>query len=158
MLIAGTGMVVACSAAPSNDPSTTAPTSAPTPTMSNADGRVLTVSGDECVNASGYVYAQRGDLSLGPFMSDALSLPAGYSEAKLWVASQRDGRDEAKLTILRLDGSTEQQSRPSGEAFVDNARQFYPGTIRVQPAGAYRIDVRVGPDHICVVAGFTLSR
>lgn len=118
----------------------------------------MTVSGDECVNTSRYLYAQRGDLSLGPFMSDALSLPVGYSEAKLWVASQRDGRDEAKLNVLRPDGSTEQQSRPSGEAFVDNARQFYPGAIQVQEAGAYRIDVRVGPDHICVVVDFTLGR
>ena len=36
---------------------------------------------------SGYVYAQRGDLSLGPFMLDALAIPVGYFEAKLWVAS-----------------------------------------------------------------------
>lgn len=157
VLIAATGMAAGCSASTSSGPAT-AMTSEQTLPPSNANGRALTVASDECVNTTGYQYAQRGGLSLGPFMSDALSVPSGFAAAKLWVASQRDGHDAALLSIVGPAGSTEQQSRPPGEASVSNARQFYPGTIQIQEAGAYRIDVRVGKDRVCVIADFTVGR
>lgn len=92
----------------------------------SVDERPLTVTGDGCEDASGHSYAQRGDLSIGPFMSDALSIAAGNRAAKLWIASQRDGRDDAQLAITGPAG-TAHQARHSDEAFVSNARQFYPG-------------------------------
>ena len=125
----------------------TAAVSTPTP--------ALTVPGDECVNSSGYSYAQRGDLSAGPFTREAVVLPPQRTEAKLWVASQRAGQDDAALTIVDPSGKTERQIRKSGDAIVVGTPQFYPGIIRVGPPGPYRIDVRVGPDHLCVLVDYS---
>jgi len=149
----------ACSQAPtSSTPTASKPTTAQDSLPSAAATTpALLVVNDDCANTSGHQYAQRGDLSIGPFMSEALSLPKGYAAAKVWVASQRDGLDNASLTILGPDGMTEQQTRPSGQAFVSNARQFYPGEIQVRVSGTYRIDVHVGPDHICVIAHYSLT-
>ena len=134
--------------------STTRTVATPTATVSTTTAG-LTVPGDECVNSTGYAYAQRGDLSAGPFTKDVLLMPPQRTEAKLWVASQRAGQDDASLTIVDPTGKTERQIRKSGDAIVVGTPQFYPGIIRVGPAGAYRIDVRVGPDHLCVLVDYS---
>ena len=115
----------------------------------------LTVPGDECVNSSGYTSAQRGDLSVGPFTRDLLLMPPERTEAKLWVATQRAGQDDAALTIVDPAGKTERQIRKSADAIVAGTPQFYPGIIRVGPPGPYRIDVKVGPDHLCVLVDYS---
>lgn len=74
----------------------------------------------------------------------------------MWIASQRDGHDNAEVTIVRPDGTTERKARASGTATVSDARQFYPGTIQIPATGPYRIEVQVGPDYICVLADFTV--
>ena len=135
-------------------PSTTRTVATPTAAVSTTTP-ALTVPGDECVNSSGYTYAERGDLSAGPFTRDLLLMPPQRTEAKLWVATHRTGQDDAALTIVDPTGKTESQIRKSGDAIVVGTPQFYPGIIRVGPAGAYRIDVRVGPDHLCVVVDYS---
>jgi hypothetical protein len=134
--------------------STTRAVATPTAAVSTTTP-VMTVPGDECVNSSGFSYAQRGGLSAGPFTRDLLLVPPQRAEAKLWVATQRSGHDDAALTIVDPTGKTERQIRKSGDAIVVGTPQFYPGIIRVGPPGAYQIDVRVGPDHLCVIVDYS---
>lgn len=158
----GAGLVLAvacaCSQSPPDAAASHTPSSAPNATAA-ASTSPLFVSGDECVMASGHDYAQRGDLSVGPFFADAINAPnsARATAAKVWVASQRDGRDDALLTVTSPDGATERQTRKSGEAFVETAKQFYPGTIHLSGSGPYRIDVRVGPDHLCAIVDYRVE-
>jgi len=152
---AGTGSCSTDSAAPDTPPASTTRTVATATAAASSTTPGLTVPGDECVNGSGFSYAQRGDLSAGPFTRDLLLMPPNHTEAKLWVASQRAGQDDAALTIIDPSGKTERQIRKSGDAIVVGTPQFYPGIIRVGPPGPYRIDVRVGPDHLCVIVDYS---
>lgn len=109
---------------------------------------------------SGYGFAERGDLRVGPFFAEALSVPRSTSAAaaKVWVASQREGPGDALVTVTRPEGATERQQRKPGEAFIEGAKQFYPGTIQLSGSGAYRIDVRVSTDHLCVIADYRIEK
>jgi hypothetical protein len=157
LVVAAAAATGGCSTddAPPDAPTASSRTVATPTTAVSTTTPVLTVPGDECVNGSGFSYAQRGDLSAGPFTRDLLLLPAQRTEAKLWVASQRAGQDDAALTIVDPTGKTERQIRKSGDGIVVGTPQFYPGIIRVGPPGAYRIDVRVGPDHLCVLVDYS---
>lgn len=96
-----------------------------------------------------------GVLSAGPLSSDTLRRQSDDSlERKFWVASQRAGREDAQLVVTNPAGVQSRQVRRSGEAFVANAKQFYPGTIHLDGAGSYRIDISVGADRLCVVADY----
>lgn len=158
LVVAAATATAACSTDDAGPDAPSSPTarSVATPTTAVSTTRpALTVPGDDCVNGSGYTYAQRGDLSAGPFTRDLLLMPPQRTEAKLWVASQRAGQDDAALTIVDPTGNAERQIRKSGDAIAAGTPQFFPGIIRVGPAGAYRIDVRVGPDHLCVVVDYS---
>jgi hypothetical protein len=109
----------------------------------------ITVAPKTCPDASGITIASDGVLSLGPFSS-----PQPGAEQKLWVASQREGADDAILRVTDPTGHTTRLVRPSGQASVDNAAQFYPGTIPVTTSGQYKLRVTVGHDEICVTAAF----
>ena len=153
-VIAAIALTGACSQGTRPDTSTTVSTpgvALDTPTELNT--AALQVTEDDCVNASGHLLARRGNLSVGPFLPAALS--AEPAAAKVWVASQRDGHDDAALTILRPDGTTQRQIRRSGEASISDAKQFYPGTIELRGPGAYRIAVHAGPDQLCVIADYS---
>jgi len=116
-----------------------------------------TVNPMACANVSGMVVATTGVLGVGPFTSDTLGpQPDGSLERKIWVSSQRAGHDDAQLAITDPAGVTVRQTR-SGESFVTNAKQFYPGVIRLHGTGPYRIEVTVGPDRICVIADYRVS-
>lgn len=116
----------------------------------------VTVAPDSCPNVSGTLVATTGVLSAGPLSVDALMYQAG-KERKFWVASQREGRDDAYLIVTDPAGVQNRQVRRSGEAFVSNAKQFYPGVIQLGVGGSYRIDIVVGSDSMCVVADFVVS-
>lgn len=164
LLAMGACLVVLAAAAACSEPSSDiAPphsSSSPPTSASTSAAAALSVAGDQCVSVSGYTYAQRGDLSVGPFMSEALTvLPtSGPPQAKVWIASLRDGHDAAQLAVTAPNGAIERQVRKSGEAFVSNAKQFYPGGIQLSGSRPYRIDVQVGPDHLCVIADYRIGR
>jgi hypothetical protein len=155
LVVAATGSCSTDSAAPDTPSASTTRTVATSTAAASTTTSGLTVPGDDCVDGSGFSYAQRGDLTAGPFSRDLLLLPPNHTEAKLWVASRRAGQDDAALTITDPSGKTERQIRKSGDAIVVGTPQFYPGIIRVGPPGPYRIDVRVGPDHLCVIVDYS---
>jgi hypothetical protein len=155
LVVAATGSCSTDGAAPDTPSASTTRTVAMPTASASTTTPGLTVPGDECVDGSGFSYAQRGDLTAGPFTRDLLLLPPNHTEAKLWVASQRAGQDDAALAITDPSGKTERQIRKSGDAIVVGTPQFYPGIIRVGPPGPYRIDVRVGPDHLCVIVDYS---
>lgn len=95
--------------------------------------------------------ATSGPLRAGPFFDVG---PAGTGERKLWVASDRDGRDDARLTVVDPNGETSAQVRKSGVAFVETAAQFYPGIVAVTVPGTYRIEIAVGQDRMCVTVHY----
>lgn len=104
-----------------------------------------------CPNVSGRRSATEGALSVGSFRKNLLGpLRPGSPIRKLWVSSQRKGRDDAVIVITAPDGEKVTQTRESGMAFVRGAEQFYPGEIRAPMTGTYRIDVTVGSDTMCV--------
>ena len=90
---------------------------------------------------------------MGPFEDESAD-PQSMPSRKLWVASQRPGRDEATLTVTAPDGHTETQRRKFSGAQVSNAKQFWPGTIPVPSSGQYRIEASVGADHLCVTTTY----
>lgn len=95
--------------------------------------------------------ATSGLLRAGPFF-DERSLSG---ERKVWVASDREGHDDARLTVTDPKGRTSTQVREGGVAFVETAAQFYPGTVLVSVPGLYRIEIAVGQDHMCATVHYT---
>jgi hypothetical protein len=75
----------------------------------------------------------------------------------VWVASDREGQDDAHLAVTDPNGVLVTQVRRSGVAFSDNSAQFYPGVIDVGVAGPYRIEFTVGSDTMCVTVRYALS-
>lgn len=146
-------VVAACTSSrepPPVSPTATSRTTQPEATRSAPETlSTITVAPKTCPDASGITIASDGVLSLGPFSS-----PQPATEQKLWVASQREGADDAILRVTDPAGHTTRLVRPSGRASVDNAAQFYPGTIPVSTSGQYKLRVTVGHDEICVTAAF----
>lgn len=141
-----------------SSPSPGATSSGPSVEHPSRSPSTATVNPMSCANVSGMVVATTSVLGVGPFTSDTLGpQPDGSLERKIWVSSQRAGHDDAQLAITDPAGVTVRQTRRSGESFVTNAKQFYPGVIRLHDAGPYRIEVTVGPDRMCVIADYRVS-
>ena len=150
--------LVGCSLQPRPDtgPSgPTAPSSMPIAASETAPG-VVRVEPGTCPDVSGAQAAIEPPLSVGPFLTDLLApLPPGLTERKLWVASDRDGEDDAIIVVTDpRQRDVRQQRRPSGKATVEGTPQFYPGDIATPLAGAYMIKVTVGADSICMVVRY----
>ena len=90
----------------------------------------------------------------GPTAPSSMPLPPGLTERKLWVASDRDGEDDAIIVVTDPRQRDVRQQRPSGKATVEGTPQFYPGDIATPLAGAYMIKVTVGADSICMVVRY----
>ncbi len=100
-------------------------------------------------------FVTSGVLSLGPFQPDTLGpQPGGCNARKIWVASQGDGHDDARLAITDPTGNQTVQHRLSGAARAFGVKQFYPGEIQVSLAGSYRLEATIGPDKMCVTVDY----
>ena len=116
---------------------------------------VVPVEPGTCPDVSGAQAATDPPLSVGFFFADELApLPPGLTARKLWVASDRDGDDDAIIVVTDPRQREVRQRRPSGRATVEGTPQFYPGDIATPMAGAYTIKVTVGADTICVVVRY----
>jgi hypothetical protein len=100
--------------------------------------------------------ASTGIVRAGPFFDEALGVRAGH-EQKVWVASDRDGHDDAVLEVTDPNGAMVRSVREGGVASVPSAKQFYPGVIELSVSGPYRIEITVGPDRMCLVARYSLT-
>lgn len=109
-----------------------------------------------CPDVSGWSAVRRGVLTAGPFADDALQASAATHEAKLWVASDRPGLDDAFVSVTGPDGRTVTLRRPGGESSISTAAQFWPGGVPLTGSGRYRIHVTVRADELCVVAHYTV--
>ena len=117
------------------------------------ESAATTIAPGSCPDVSGWLAATIGVLSMGPFTEDVLrAQPKDVLLRKLWVASQREGMDEAILTVTDPTGVPTRQTRPPGMDFVAGAKQFYAGGIHIGGSGPYRIDLTIGPDTMCIVA------
>jgi hypothetical protein len=105
---------------------------------------------------SGATVARRGPLSLGPFSTELTQVPTETHQAKLWIASDRSGRNDALVTVTSPDGKALEYRRPAATATIDTAAQFWPGTIAVREAGLYRVEVRAGADEVCLRARYAV--
>jgi hypothetical protein len=122
-------------------------------TTTAPDSAAITIAPGSCPDVSGWLAATIGVLSTGPFTEDVLrAQPKDVTQRKLWVASQREGMDEAILTVTDPTGVPTRQTRPPGMDFIAGAKQFYAGGIHIGSRGPYRIDLTIGPDTMCVVA------
>ncbi len=135
-----------------SDPSVRA---TPSPGSTTSAIRAESVGLGQCREVSGSGSAQAGLLSMGPFDADSTGpIPLGQLDRKVWVTSQRQGHDDAVLLVTDPRDRKLTQRRPAGQASASNAAQFYPGVIRAPMTGRYRIDVRVGPDTMCVLVDY----
>jgi hypothetical protein len=158
-IVLASAVGTACSSASveSGDQATTSTTSRGETTTAPHPMSTITVRPKTCPDVSGFTIASDGVLSLGPFSSEALGPAPGAEERKLWLASQREGSDTAILLVTDPAGHTTRQARAPGKAFVDNAAQFYPGTIPVGRSGSYKLLLTIGQDTLCVTAGFQVA-
>ena len=116
---------------------------------------VVQVEPGTCPDVSGAQAAASPPLHVGSFLADDLApLPPGLTSRKVWVASDRDGDDDAIVVVTDPRRLEVRQRRPSGRATMEGTPQFYPGDIATPVAGAYRIEVKVGADTMCVVVRY----
>ena len=109
-----------------------------------------------CPDVSGSALARGGLLSLGPFSTELTQVPAATHQAKLWIASDRSGRDDAVVSVTSPDGKAFEYRRPAATASIETAAQFWPGTIAIPVEGLYRIEVRAGADEVCIRARYAV--
>ncbi len=109
-----------------------------------------------CPDVSGSTQARRGLLSLGPFSAELTQVPADTRQAKLWIASDRSGRDDAIVSVTSPDGRTREYRRQAATASIDTAAQFWPGVIAIPVEGLYRVEVRAGADELCIRARYAV--
>jgi hypothetical protein len=143
-------LLAGCTSNPPQVQTSTAPSAATTVAPESA---ATTIPAGSCPDVSGWQAATLGLLSMGPFTEDVLTVqPKDVTLRKLWVSSQREGRDEAILTVTDPTGVPTRQTRPPRRDFVGGVKQFYAGGIPIGSSGRYRIELTIGPDTMCVVA------
>jgi hypothetical protein len=92
---------------------------------------------------------------MGSFQADSLGPQQGVgADRKVWVSSKRSGNDTAVLVVADPKGGHATQRRPPRMGSVAGVEQFFPGVIRVRLPGAYRLDVTVGSDRMCVTVNY----
>jgi hypothetical protein len=152
---------IACGS-PSNthaSPASVSMSSAATTTRSAGGTGTYSNPSPGCPEVTGQVRARQGVISAGPFSQMNLSQrdpSSGSTEHKIWVASQRLGRDEAVL-LLDPPGSSQPQTyrREPGQATVPDAAQFFPGLVNIFVPGQWRFRITVGHDVTCFTVNFS---
>jgi hypothetical protein len=109
------------------------------------------VAPDSCPDVTAATSATNGVIYMGPFGADAVApLPSGQSERKLYVGSMRPGRDAAVLAITDPAGRQSRQRRPRPEPQPGSDVQFFPGAVNTPVPGAYRLELTIGAEAMCV--------
>jgi hypothetical protein len=128
-----------------------------TPSPAPRTSQTTAASSANCPDVTGQNAAAAGDLSIGPFDADQVGPPPpGQRTRKLWVASERPGRDTAVLEVTDPEHHTVTQRRPAGQAFAEGVAQFYPGTIRTPQTGSYQLRLTISQETMCVLVRYQL--
>jgi hypothetical protein len=73
---------------------------------------------------------------------------------KIWLGSDRDGKEDAILTVKDPSGRIDTVIRLGGTASAAGFSQFWPGTIPVSDPGPYEIEISTGQDHMCLIVDY----
>lgn len=141
-----------CTAGPPPAPPSVTSEPAASATSQQTGLTTATVAPESCPDVSAANSATNGVLFIGPFGADEVgSLPSGETMRKLFVGSLRPGRDAAVLVITDPAGRQSRQRRPKPEPQPGSEAQFFPGEFRTPVSGAYRLELTIGVEAMCVV-------
>jgi hypothetical protein len=145
-------VLAGCTAGPAPAPPSVTLEPSSSATSQQTGSTTATVAPNSCPDVSAANNATNGVIYMGPFGADEVGpLPSGQTVRKLYVGSMRPGSEAAVLVITDPQGRQSRQRRPRPEPQPGTHTQFFPGEFITPVSGAYRLELTIGVEAMCVV-------